>query len=209
MMCHESSSQSWVIDCRNPLIARLSTSFVKTWVFVCRCHLAAFHLRSSAVSCCGRPIFLWALLCPSFCQLWQRLCDSGRLCSTHGWMFGLFFLFLFPWARVTSASWLWAGTGGRYPSEWSSSWGWSIPRRSAQRGSSRRGTTSGSPEPGQSEEWITWIYKKKDPAITCHRIKDSEAFTAVEKRLCSQGCKGLLINTRGFSDSLSLLFSAL
>lgn len=92
MMCHESSSQSWVIDCRNPLIARLSTSFVKTWVFVCRCHLAAFHLRSSAVSCCGRPIFLWALLCPSFCQLWQRLCDSGRLCSTHGWMFGLFFV---------------------------------------------------------------------------------------------------------------------
>lgn len=95
MMCHESSSQSWVIDCRNPLIARLSTSFVKTWVFVCRCHLAAFHLRSSAVSCCGRPIFLWALLCPSFCQLWQRLCDSGRLCSTHGWMFGLFFCFFF------------------------------------------------------------------------------------------------------------------
>lgn len=56
--CHESSSHSWAIDCRNPLIARLSTSSsVKTRVFVCRCYPTALHLRSSAAGRCGRPVF--------------------------------------------------------------------------------------------------------------------------------------------------------
>lgn len=161
MMCHESSSQSWVIDCRNPLIARLSTSFVKTWVFVCRCHLAA-----SAAQKLGGQLLRTAdfPLGSSLSIILSALTTTLRLRATvlYAWLNVWFvFLVLFPWPCVTSVSWLWAGTGGRYPSEWSSRWGWSIPRRSAQRGSSPRGTTSGSPEPGQSEEWITWIYKKK------------------------------------------------
>ncbi len=154
LMCHESSSRSSVVDCRDWLSNWLSTSFkeifsssVRICVFISHYYLPVFHLRILEVSCHGRLILLclYACVCASLSALALGSEFKGRLCCMHGC------LSVFLSARVTSGSWWWAGTGGRCPSESVRSWGWSIPRLSVLRGWSPRDMTSGSPGPAGSK----------------------------------------------------------
>lgn len=103
------------------------------------------HLKSAVVSRHGSQIFTPTILLPSSCQLWH-FAESFQ-----GW---LCCMCAFLSVGVTSGSWWWAGTGGRCPS--ASAWcqGWSIPRPSAPQGSSLPGSTSESPEPGGSKQWM-------------------------------------------------------